>query len=71
MLTLLNGFEVKVGSPDNQNEFKSDGAVSDFTQANCDKSSPWIVNELPGFVAGDTWPCSYAGTLPGNADGSI
>ena len=27
------------------------------------------MDELPGFATGDTWPCSYAGTLPGDIIG--
>ena len=27
------------------------------------------MTELPSFT-GDTWPCSYAGTVPANEDGS-
>lgn len=45
-------------------------AVDDFTQANCDTANEFYVSELPDFRQGDTWPCSYAGTLPSNEDGS-
>ena len=31
-------------------------------------ANSFYVPELPGFKAGDVWPCSYAGTLPSNAD---
>ena len=41
----------------------------DFTQANCQESAPFVVGELPGFLSTDTWPCSYAGTLPGDVTG--
>jgi len=41
-------------------------AATDFTQANCDLTSEFYVPQLPDFKQGDTWPCSYAGTLPSN-----
>jgi len=43
---------------------------ADFTQANCDLANPKYVPKLPGFRATDTWPCSYAGTVNGNEDGT-
>ena len=51
----------------NVNEAKN----GDMTQANCDTSNQFYVPKLPGFTGTDTeWPCSYAGTLPGNEDGT-
>ena len=49
---------------------ESNGTLGDgnFTQANCDTSTYFYVPELPGFNPDDTWPCSYAGTLPSNED---
>ena len=41
-----------------------------FTQENCQLTNEFYVPKLPGFIDGDKWPCSYAGTLPSNADGS-
>ena len=53
------------GSPKDDESFVWTG---DFTQANCQTDAPYHVDELPGFLSFDTWPCSYAGTLPGLVD---
>ena len=44
--------------------------ASGFTQDNCNRFSQYYVATLPSFRNGETWPCSYAGTLPSNEDGS-
>ena len=41
-----------------------------LTQGDCDDQNAYYVPELPGFRTGDTWPCSYAGTVASNADGT-
>ena len=43
---------------------------SSLTQAGCDINNKWYVEKLPSFKSDDTWPCSYAGTLAGDADGA-
>ena len=58
----------------NQEENHPKGADSfswsgDFTQENCQDTAPFYVDKLPGFSSTDTWPCSYAGTLPGDVTG--
>ena len=34
----------------------------------CQTENEFYVPTLPGFIDGDYWPCSYAGTLPSNTD---
>ena len=46
-------------------------ANADFTQANCDITNEFYVQTLPGFTGtSDEWPCSYAGTVSSNENGS-
>ena len=48
-------------------------ADGDFTQANCDTTNAFYVEELPGYTystAESDWPCSYAGTVASNDDGT-
>ena len=48
---------------------KNEINASNFTQDGCDKTNEFYVVPLPGYDnTADDWPCSYAGTLPGNAD---
>jgi len=45
--------------------------ASCLTQATCCSSgNSFYVPQLPFFRETEKWPCSYAGTLPSNADGS-
>jgi len=71
----LNAFDVKQTildsqQPKQQRKYATESNAGDFTQANCDLTNPKYVPQLPGFRAGDTWPCSYAGTVNGNEDGT-
>ena len=48
-----------------------DNADGDFTQENCDKQNKFYVDKLSQFTGTeDDWPCSYAGTLASNSDGT-
>ena len=58
------------GKKTSNNSKAQANAATDFTQANCDTANKFYVNQLPSFKTGDTWPCSYAGTVDGNADGT-
>ena len=48
---------------------KQQANSDDFTQANCDTENPYYVPMLPSYDGTTSdWPCSYAGTVFGDAD---
>ena len=69
MRNYLVGAAISIASIANAVEVTN--ADAELTQAACDTTNSYYVDMLDGFTGDkDSWPCSYAGTLASNEDGS-